>query len=56
MLNLLQARVQPLVQFGFKLLPMAVPLALGGGWFIYPALTENFKKNPFGIYGDLEDE
>ena len=55
MLNLLQARVQPLVQFGFKLLPMAVPVGMGAGWFLYPALTEGFKKNPFGIYGELEE-
>ena len=55
MLNILQARLQPLVQFGIKLLPMGVPVALGAGWFVYPALTDNFKKNPFGIRGELED-
>jgi len=34
----------------------AVAGAVGGGWFIWPALTPAFFRNPFGIYGELEAE
>jgi len=30
---------------GVKLAPWALPGVIAGGWFIYPALTSNFKQD-----------
>lgn len=34
----------------------AWPITLGavGAFLVYPALTEDFKKNPFGLFGEDE--
>lgn len=38
-----------------RLAPWAVPLVIGGGWFVYPALTDNFKAS-IGLIPDPEAE
>ena len=30
-------------------------LGAAGLWLVYPALTEKFKGNPFGLFGEDED-
>ena len=55
-MEVLQVKAVQLSRFGMKAAPMLVPVALAGGWFVYPALTDAFKRNPFGIMGDDAEE
>ena len=37
-----------------KLLPWGVFAGATGAWLVFPTLTEKFKSNPFGIFGEEE--
>tara|TARA_B110000305_G_C19207637_1_gene524300 strand:+ start:342 stop:542 length:201 start_codon:yes stop_codon:yes gene_type:complete len=35
--------------------PWGAAAGIGGAWFIFPALSSDFKRNPFGVFGELPE-
>eukprot|EP00310_Coccolithus_braarudii_P004530 CAMPEP_0183358790 /NCGR_PEP_ID=MMETSP0164_2-20130417/50313_1 /TAXON_ID=221442 /ORGANISM="Coccolithus pelagicus ssp braarudi, Strain PLY182g" /LENGTH=49 /DNA_ID=CAMNT_0025532747 /DNA_START=29 /DNA_END=178 /DNA_ORIENTATION=- len=46
--RIVMLRTRDLINQIPKLAKWGIPLVIGGGWFVYPALTPSFKSN-FGL-------